>query len=97
LSQVYLNFQLIKGSKGLAAGNLFIQMKSGHVKDFFQAGHQGILIPHDHDIQQINTTAIMVLVIEKESSFQKLLQLDIIEKCNFNILVVTGKGTVLTD
>lgn len=86
---------VIAGSKGLVFGQLLLKMKSGSIIDCSLTGDQGTLIPEGYDIESFQTSAKVVLVIEKEATFSKLLShktsnagYDFLDSC----ILVTGKG-----
>lgn len=80
---------LLPTSKGLAAGELILTLIDNRVIDFTVPG--GALIPHiASNVISIRTTASMVLVVEKDAVFQKLLEDDCIPL--LNCILVTGKG-----
>ncbi|XP_076669899.1 meiotic W68 isoform X2 [Andrena cerasifolii] len=80
---------LLPTSKGLAAGELILTLLDNRVIDCTVPG--GALIPHvASNVISIRTTASMVLVVEKDAVFQKLLEDDCIPL--LNCILVTGKG-----
>ncbi|XP_076243955.1 meiotic W68 [Calliopsis andreniformis] len=80
---------LLSTSKGLAAGDLTLTMIDNRIVDCTVPG--GALIPHiASNVISIRTKARIVLVVEKDAVFQKLLQ----DNCTsqLNCILVTGKG-----
>lgn len=77
-------------SKGLVAGNLIITTSSGDIIDC--SSSDGVSVPQliSSGIQ-LQSNAKFVLVVEKDSAFQKLLEEDFL-KCHRPCIMVTGKG-----
>nr|SVE93141.1 EOG090X09ZG [Moina brachiata] len=77
-------------SKGLVAGSLTFLDPSGKLVDCRTPN--GILIPDDVDkLSQLRSTANAILVIEKDSTFQKLID-DKVEHFIGDCIMITGKG-----
>ncbi|XP_076291939.1 meiotic W68 [Lasioglossum baleicum] len=80
---------LLPTSKGLAAGELTLTVIDNRIIDCSVPG--GALVPHiASNLISVRTRAEMVLIVEKDSVFQKLLE----EDCTrmMNCILVTGKG-----
>ncbi|XP_071836638.1 meiotic recombination protein SPO11-like isoform X2 [Apostichopus japonicus] len=85
------SLHVLATSKGCIAGNLSYIEVDGRFIDCTSA-KSGILIPaHVEDIQMITSEAKFILVVEKDATFQKLLDEKITAKLHPCILV-TGKG-----
>ncbi|EFN87858.1 meiotic recombination protein SPO11 [Harpegnathos saltator] len=83
------DLRLLATAKGLAAGNMSITLTDGHVIDCTIPG--GALIPQiASNVASIRAKAKFVLVVEKDATFQKLLE----ENCPraLNCILLTGKG-----
>ena len=49
-------------------------------------------MPDDYEIDSISTDALVVIVIEKESSFSQLISHGCLDLCKNKCILVTGKG-----
>ncbi|KAK0076467.1 hypothetical protein PV325_005312 [Microctonus aethiopoides] len=83
----------IATSKGLVAGNLSFTFESGDKTNCCTPN--GVLIPqiaanNAGQIVEINYSATSILIVEKESIFQKLLDEDCPRK--LGVIIITGKG-----
>nr|SVE92526.1 EOG090X09ZG [Megafenestra aurita] len=77
-------------SKGLVAGSLNFLDGEGKLVDCQTP--TGILIPNDiENLSQFRTRASFILVVEKDSTFQKLID-DKIERFIGDCILITGKG-----
>ncbi|KAF3420677.1 hypothetical protein E2986_02238 [Frieseomelitta varia] len=80
---------LLPTSKGLAAGELTLTLSDNRVIDCTVPG--GALIPHIvSNLISVRTTAKMVLIVEKDAVFQKLLEDDCTS--SLSCILITGKG-----
>ncbi|KAL0119769.1 hypothetical protein PUN28_007896 [Cardiocondyla obscurior] len=83
------DLRLLATTKGLAAGNMTITLNDSQVIDYMIPG--GAQIPQMiSNVASIRAKADLVLVIEKDAVFQKLLE----ENCSHTLrcILVTGKG-----
>ncbi|XP_021922584.1 meiotic recombination protein SPO11 isoform X2 [Zootermopsis nevadensis] len=81
---------VIATSKGLVAGPVSLIMETGDVIDCMAPG--GVLIPQDiNNVVRLESDAQFVLLVEKDATFQKLLDEGVLERLGPCILV-TGKG-----
>ncbi|KAK0161340.1 hypothetical protein PV327_009820 [Microctonus hyperodae] len=83
----------IATSKGLVAGNLSFTFENGNKTNCCTPN--GVLIPqiatnNSGQIVEINYSAMSILIVEKESIFQKLLDDDCPRK--LGVIIITGKG-----
>jgi DNA topoisomerase VI subunit A len=51
-----------------------------------------MLVPDDYEIESVSTTATVLIVIEKESSFSQLISNGCLNLCAGKCILVTGKG-----
>ncbi|XP_053998774.1 meiotic recombination protein W68 [Hylaeus anthracinus] len=80
---------LLPTSKGLAAGELTLTLTNNRIVDCTVPG--GALIPFmASNVVSVRTRAKMVLIVEKDAVFQKLLEDDC--PTLLNCILVTGKG-----
>nr|XP_003707764.1 PREDICTED: meiotic recombination protein SPO11 [Megachile rotundata] len=80
---------ILATSKGLAAGDLTLTLIDNRSIDCSVPG--GALIPCiNSNVTSVRTTAKMVLIVEKDAVFQKLLEDDCMS--SLNCILVTGKG-----
>ncbi|XP_033348911.1 meiotic recombination protein W68 [Bombus vosnesenskii] len=80
---------LLPTSKGLVAGELTFTLTDNRIIDCTVPG--GVLIPHNiSEVISVRTRAKMVLIVEKDAVFQKLLKDDCIS--SLSCILVTGKG-----
>lgn len=78
-------------SKGLVAGNLIIRMADGSTVDY-ESSQSGILVPSStEDIVDMHSNASSVLVIEKDATFESVLDAGFCEQFH-PCIIVTGKG-----
>ncbi|XP_028391088.1 meiotic recombination protein SPO11-like [Dendronephthya gigantea] len=78
-------------SKGYVSGKLSFREHDGNLIDC-NVNPNGILIPtHIHGIYNICSDAKAILVVEKDATYQRLLDDDILEKL-YPIIMITGKG-----
>ncbi|XP_060602470.1 meiotic recombination protein SPO11-like isoform X2 [Ruditapes philippinarum] len=78
-------------SKGCIAGDLMFQDVDNNFIDCSQT-QMGIQVPnHVKGLHNIVTNASFILVVEKDATFQKLLQNKVCEKLN-PCIIITGKG-----
>ncbi|XP_043502307.1 meiotic recombination protein SPO11 [Polistes fuscatus] len=83
------DLRLIGSSKGLAAGDLTLYFTDNQIIDCRVPG--GVLIPQIiSNIISIRTNGKFVLVVEKDTIFQKLLEENITKL--LNCILITGKG-----
>lgn len=75
-------------SRGLIAGNIKITLGS---KDVIMCNTDGQNIPIHMENMEIQTNAKMVLIVEKETVYQKLLEQKIFQKFG-DIILITGRG-----
>ncbi|CAH1388969.1 unnamed protein product [Nezara viridula] len=81
---------LSASSKGLVAGNLFITTPSGDIIDC--SSSDGVSVPQFISSGiHLQSDAKFVLVVEKDSAFQKLLEEDFLKR-HKPCIMVTGKG-----
>ncbi|XP_055708914.1 meiotic recombination protein W68 [Phlebotomus papatasi] len=79
-------------SKGLVCGPLRIIMDSNDVIDC-NAIFEGTGLPHNFTaMSKFETTAKFVLVVEKDTVFERLLRDDIFSRISTPFILVTGKG-----
>lgn len=79
-------------SKGLVCGPLRIIMDSNDVIDC-NAIFEGTSLPHNFtSMSKFETTAKFVLVVEKDTVFERLLRDDIFSRISTPFILVTGKG-----
>ncbi|KAJ9585655.1 hypothetical protein L9F63_002555, partial [Diploptera punctata] len=77
-------------SKGLISGPAVLFLESGENIDCNNPG--GVLIPQDiHLLERVESPARFILVLEKDATFQKLLDENVLERLG-PCLLVTGKG-----
>ncbi|KAK3911253.1 Meiotic recombination protein SPO11 [Frankliniella fusca] len=82
---------LLATAKGLVAGDLTITTVDGEVLDC-SSNPGGVLIPGDVcAVQSVQSTAKFMLVLEKDTIFQRVLQEGILDRLG-PCIVVTGKG-----
>ena len=87
------SLNIIAGSKGLFSGSLVLKMKDGSLLDGHQGSDQGLLIPAFEDIDEMQSSASIILVIEKEAIFTKLLNLNFMQLFHGQeLILLTGKG-----
>lgn len=80
---------LLPTSKGLVAGELTFTLTDNRIIDCTVPG--GVLIPHNiSEVISVRTRAKMVLIVEKDAVFQKLLKDDCTS--SLSCILVTGKG-----
>ncbi|XP_043799106.1 meiotic recombination protein W68 [Apis laboriosa] len=80
---------LLPTSKGLVAGELTLTLADNRIIDCTVAG--GALIPHlASNVISVRSKAKLVLIVEKDAVFQKLLEDDCTS--SLNCILVTGKG-----
>ncbi|KAK9306459.1 hypothetical protein QLX08_002842 [Tetragonisca angustula] len=80
---------LLPTSKGLVAGELTLALSDNRVIDCTVPG--GALIPHiASNLISVRTTAKMLLIVEKDAVFQKLLEDDCTS--SLGCILITGKG-----
>ncbi|ELT88325.1 hypothetical protein CAPTEDRAFT_89794 [Capitella teleta] len=85
------NLHILATSKGLVAGDLFFTSGDGEHIDCSSTG-TGVLIPnHVQGISNLQTEAEFVLVVEKDATFQLLLDQKLRQYVGPHILI-TGKG-----
>ena len=78
-------------SKGYVSGKLSFREHDGNLIDC-NGNPNGILVPsHIHGIYNICSDAKAILVVEKDATYQRLLDDDILEKLH-PIIMITGKG-----
>ncbi|XP_044730589.1 meiotic recombination protein SPO11 [Chrysoperla carnea] len=78
-------------SKGLIAGNLSLKLLDGSFIDCHNT-RNGVIVPQDiQDIQDINSDAKFILIVEKDAIFQKLLDDKILNNLG-PLILITGKG-----
>ncbi|KAI4481968.1 hypothetical protein M0804_008987 [Polistes exclamans] len=83
------DLRLIGSSKGLAAGDLTLYFTDNQIIDCRVPG--GVLIPQIiSNVISIRTNGKFVLVVEKDTIFQKLLEENITKL--LNCILITGKG-----
>ncbi|XP_055847854.1 meiotic recombination protein W68 [Episyrphus balteatus] len=81
-----------QSSKGLIAGAINIHMSDNSVINCYFNDRPN-LIPNDiQAITFLETTAKFVLIVEKDTIFQKFLQQNILRNLNSDIILITGKG-----
>ena len=84
--------QIFATSKGLVAGNLKFT-NSEEVQVDCSLSAQGETIPNNVDAMvNIITEATMVIVVEKDAIFQKLLEEEFLKHLPFRAILITGKG-----
>lgn len=80
---------LLPTSKGLVAGELTLTLADNRIIDCTVSG--GALIPHlASNVISVRSKARLVLIVEKDAVFQKLLEDDCTS--SLNCILVTGKG-----
>ncbi|CAO1408922.1 unnamed protein product [Diamesa hyperborea] len=80
---------VFSSSKGLVAGNLRI-INANNVLDFTNAPGS---VPHDtSEIIRFETNAKFVLVVEKDTVFQRLVDDKVFQKIDASIILITAKG-----
>ncbi|KAI4504858.1 hypothetical protein M0802_000408 [Mischocyttarus mexicanus] len=83
------DLRLIGSSKGLVAGDLTLYFKDNQIIDCRVPG--GVLIPQlISNIKSIRVKGKFVLVVEKDTIFQKLLEENVTKL--LNCILITGKG-----
>ncbi|XP_059617239.1 meiotic recombination protein W68 [Phlebotomus argentipes] len=83
---------IVATSKGLVSGPLRIIMDTSDVIDCGTA-FEGTALPHNFTaMQEFRTTAKFVLVVEKDTVFERLLKDDIFNRIGKHFILVTGKG-----
>ena len=84
--------RILATSKGLIAGNLTYTNSYGIEIDCSASIH-GEQIPNEvDDMFDITSNAKVVIVVEKDATFQRLMQEDFLGFINFDVLLITGKG-----
>ncbi|XP_015363355.1 PREDICTED: meiotic recombination protein SPO11 [Diuraphis noxia] len=79
-------------SSGLVAGNLKIYMSNGKILDCSDT-IEGIQIPQDIlEIDNFKSKAKYILIIEKNASFQKIINEGLLKKNKCTFVMITGKG-----
>ncbi|GAB0094444.1 meiotic recombination protein SPO11 [Sergentomyia squamirostris] len=85
-------FGIISAAKGLVCGPLKIITNSQDVIDC-SAIFEGAVLPHNFmSIKHFETNAKFVLVVEKNTVFERLLKDDIFSRMGVPFILVTGKG-----
>ncbi|XP_048518722.1 uncharacterized protein LOC125503043 [Dendroctonus ponderosae] len=80
----------ITAQKGLVYGNMKLVMDTGET---INCNVAGTLVPNDvMNICEIQSQAFFILVVEKESIFNKLLEEDLPNKLTKPFILITGKG-----
>ncbi|ERL83889.1 hypothetical protein D910_01180, partial [Dendroctonus ponderosae] len=84
----------ITAQKGLVYGNMKLVMDTGETINCNVAGSGSrTLVPNDvMNICEIQSQAFFILVVEKESIFNKLLEEDLPNKLTKPFILITGKG-----
>ncbi|XP_061937950.1 meiotic recombination protein W68 isoform X2 [Apis cerana] len=83
------DLNLLPTSKGLVAGELTLTLADNRIIDCTVSG--GALIPHlASNVISVRSKARLVLIVEKDAVFQKLLEDDCTS--SLNCILVTGKG-----
>ena len=84
--------RILATSKGLIAGDLTYTNSYGIQIDC-SAAIYGEQIPNEvDDMFDITSNAKVVIVVEKDATFQRLMQEDFLGFINFDVLLITGKG-----
>ncbi|CAI6352400.1 unnamed protein product [Macrosiphum euphorbiae] len=79
-------------SSGLVAGNLKIYMSNGKILDCSDTT-EGIQIPQDIlEIEHFESKAKYILIVEKNASFQKIINEGLLKKNKCTFVMITGKG-----
>ncbi|XP_025203511.1 meiotic recombination protein SPO11 [Melanaphis sacchari] len=79
-------------SSGLVAGDLMIYMSNGKFLDC-SCTTEGIQIPQDVlEIENLESNAKYILIIEKNASFQKIINEGLLNKKKCTFVIITGKG-----
>ncbi|XP_012946886.1 meiotic recombination protein SPO11 [Aplysia californica] len=82
---------IVATCKGLVAGNLQFKDEQGALTDCRQTISGIQIAAHSKDMQNIQTQARFVLIVEKDATFQNLMTSKFCEKMKQSILI-TGKG-----
>ena len=84
--------QIFATSKGLVAGNLKFT-NSEEIQVDCSLSAQGETIPNDVDAMvNIITEATLVIVVEKDAIFQKLIDEEFLKHLPYPAILITGKG-----
>lgn len=89
LNVLPIDLGIYPSSKGLIAGNLRIILESGGVIECHL--DEATKVPAQVDKVRVETNADMILIVEKDTVFEKLIELKYHEKLP-NIILLTGKG-----
>ncbi|XP_058811807.1 meiotic recombination protein SPO11 [Topomyia yanbarensis] len=82
---------VFSSSKGLVAGPLQFRSKHEEMVDCFNSF--GTPIPSDvNGLVDINVTADLVLIVEKDTVFRRLLDDGILERLSKRLIIITSKG-----
>lgn len=91
LGTSYSFMNVLSTSKGLVFGDLTLTFGSTAIKCNAQ---NGTLVPMDlNDLRKVETTAYFILIVEKDTVFQKLLVDDLPNKLSRNFILVTVSKT----
>lgn len=91
LGTSYSFMNVLSTSKGLVYGDVTLTFGSTAIKCNAQ---NGTLVPMDlNDLRKVETTAYFILIVEKDTVFQKLLVDDLPNKLSRNFILVTVSKT----
>ncbi|XP_037893970.1 meiotic recombination protein W68, partial [Glossina fuscipes] len=89
LNTTFWNLGVFASSKGLMAGSLLIYMSNGDVINYKAPS----FVPTNFTyIDRLQTTASYILLVEKDTVFEKMLSTRIFSLIHENIILVTGRG-----
>lgn len=84
---------VLSTSKGLLAGPLSISLCTGEQINYDSRHHRGSVLPHlITSVQRLTSSARFVLVVEKDTVFNKLLLENVIGMFRHRCILLTGKG-----
>ncbi|XP_061391808.1 meiotic recombination protein W68 [Musca vetustissima] len=78
--------------KGMVAGPLYIYMNNGDVIDCHKTNTPTMIPPHFTYIDHFETSALLVLVVEKDTIFKKLIANNIFQIMQGKLLLLTARG-----
>lgn len=84
---------VLSTSRGLVAGPLNITLNTGEQITYDSRDHRGSVLPHmTTSVQRVTSTARFVLLVEKDTVFNKLLLDNVIGMFRNRCILLTGKG-----
>ncbi|XP_073811847.1 meiotic W68 [Musca autumnalis] len=92
LGQTSWNMGVFGSGKGMIAGPLFIYMNNGDVIECNKANTPTMIPPEFSNINHFETSALLVLVVEKDTIFKKLIANNIFAVMQGKLLLLTARG-----